>query len=167
MTIKSDLAIENSSPRFAQRLHALVRLIRRPRQRWLPGIRLIGRFPRCRWLLGVRLIWRLRQRWLLGALRVRCCSWIGQRRFERFVCLGSRSVEHMCLPGIDRGERAAIIRCLVARHNFQPRFLNLLQRWCALWRMARCSKLLGFEHNFSYASGLRRNLSKALARRQV
>ena len=69
---------------FAQRLHALVRLIRRLRQRWL---------------LGVRPIWRLRQRWLLGALRVRRCSWIGQWRFERFVCVGSGVVDHDMAPG--------------------------------------------------------------------
>src|SRR5438132_3145334 len=107
------------SPRLsvAERLHALVRLIRRPRQRWLLGIRLIRKLrqrwllgvrlirrPRQRWLLGVRLIRRLRQRWLLGTLRVRRCSWIGQRRFDRFVYVGSRVVENdMGSRGMGRG----------------------------------------------------------------
>jgi hypothetical protein len=68
---------------FAQRLHAFVRLIRRLRQRWL---------------LRVRLIWRLWQRWLPGALRVRRCSWIGQRRFESLVWVGSRVVDHEMSP---------------------------------------------------------------------
>ena len=84
---------ELASPCFAQGLDVLVRLIWRSRQRWL---------------LGVRLIWRFRQRWLFGALRVRRCSWIGQRRFDRFVG-GGRAVEHDMAPGkTDRGREAAI-----------------------------------------------------------
>jgi hypothetical protein len=65
-------------------LHAPVRLIGRRRQRRLLGVRLIG---------------RLRERWLLGTLRVRRCSWIRQRRFERFFCVGGRVVGHDMAPG--------------------------------------------------------------------
>ena len=97
---------ELASPCFAQGLDVLVRLIWRSRQRWL---------------LGVRFIWRLRQPWLLGALRVRRCSWIGQRRFDRFVGVGGRAVEHDMAPGKQiEGERRRFVRCLVGRYNFQP-----------------------------------------------
>jgi hypothetical protein len=107
-------------------LHALVRLIRRLRQRRLLGVRIIWRLRRPR-LLGIRLVWRLRrprllgiglvwrlrrprllgirlvrrlrQCWLLGALRVRRRSWIGQRRFGRFVSVRSRVADHDMAPG--------------------------------------------------------------------
>jgi hypothetical protein len=61
-------------------------------------IRLIGR-PRQRWLLGIWLIGGLRERWLLGTLRVRRCSWVSQWRFERFFGVGGRVVGHDMPPG--------------------------------------------------------------------
>jgi len=35
------------------------------------------------------------------------------------------------------------------RYNFQPRPVPILLRWCALWRMAWCSQLLGSKDDLS------------------
>jgi hypothetical protein len=97
---------------FNQRLHALVRLIRRF---WGVGF------------FSVRLVRRLRQRWLLGGVRIRRCSWMGKRRFERFGCAATRVVDHDAAPGrwAVWGERRRSSGAWFGRHNFQPRPLPI------------------------------------------
>jgi hypothetical protein len=133
-----------SSTDLRRRLHVLVGLIRRLRQRRLLGVGLIRRLKR-RWLLAVGFIWRLRQRWPLGALCIGCCSWIGQRWFERFTCLGSRMVEHNMAPGKwIRGRRAATIRYVVERHNLRPSSLPYLLQMVRLAEAGAMVKIARF-----------------------
>jgi hypothetical protein len=107
-------------------LHALVRFIRRFRPRWLVGIRLVR---------------RLGEWWPFGAFRFRRCSWTGQRRFGKFVCIGGRVAEHNMAPR--KMKRAASIRIpsWTPTNSSRTRYL---QRWCSLrrWRDVQdCSVL--------------------------
>jgi hypothetical protein len=163
-------SVYSSQRTSAQRLHSLVRLVRRLRQRRLLGVGLIWRL-RQRWLLGVGLIWRLRRRWLfgvgliwrlrrrrlfgvrliwrlrqrrfLGALCIRRCSWIGQRRFGRFVSVCSRVADHDMAPGKWNKEGSGDHPMPgLAATTFSLDPFPIYALWCAFPGRARCSQLL-------------------------
>lgn len=117
-------------------------------------------------LLRVRLIWRLRQRGLPGALRVRRCSWIGQRRFERFVCVGSRVLDHDMTPGKwVEGAEAAITAMPSLAATTYSHDLILSIEMVRLADVAAMFKIAQFEEQFSYALGPQQESSGSLASR--
>jgi hypothetical protein len=132
---------------FAQRLHSLVRLIRRFR---IPGVRLI------RWLgqrrLLIRVIRKVRQRWLLTALRVRRCSRIAQWRFHSFVRVGGRVVGHDMAPGKGRGGRGGNYPMPSEPPQLPAVPLTLSTEIVRLAKDARCSKLLASKSEHSSKS---------------
>ncbi len=103
----------SSKPTHARRLYAFVRLVRKVIQR--------------RRLLGIRLIWRLRQRWLFGALRVGGCSCVGGRWFGGFVCFRGQKVEHGIAPE-ERCPKTRLSIGLIAAATSSARSAHFLQR---------------------------------------